>query len=169
MRRKHLRRVLVLVAAVALSLPPVHWRLIGWCCGEAFYAGRPVSFHRPLCDVSLGPRPGCCSVCDPDDWPRVRWFFGDRAAEWLRPGPNPLFQGDPAAVPVLLALLRDPDWEIRIAAADCLARVAPAAKACLPLLHSYQAKCAEDHYYYHFIANCIAAIERPAVVDDGSP
>ena len=34
----------VLVAVAILSLPPVHWRLIGWVKGEAYYQGRPTSY-----------------------------------------------------------------------------------------------------------------------------
>lgn len=43
-RRLLLAFVLLLLAGGTLSLPAVHWRLIGWWRGEAFYQGRPTSW-----------------------------------------------------------------------------------------------------------------------------
>src|SRR5262249_20777303 len=41
---------------------------------------------------------------------------------------------DPAAVPVLVELLRDDHWEVRSSAAMVLARLGPASKPAIPLL-----------------------------------
>jgi len=170
MRRPRLRTALAFAAlAFIVALPPVHWRMIGWCRGERFYLGRPVSYYRPICRSEYGPPNGCCSASIPNDWPRVRWLFGDRVADWLMAGPNPLFQGDPAAVPVLVVLLEDPDWDVRLAAASCLARVGPAAKAGLTRLRTMRAESDEKHYNFHFLTNCIAAIEGLEMHDGRNP
>jgi hypothetical protein len=38
--------MVVLLVAASLLHPAVHWRLIGWAKGEAFYQGRPTSYWR---------------------------------------------------------------------------------------------------------------------------
>jgi hypothetical protein len=43
-RRRCLSLCLTLLLVALLMLPGVHWRLIGWVKGEAFYQGRPTNY-----------------------------------------------------------------------------------------------------------------------------
>lgn len=38
--------LMLLLVAVSFMLPAVHWRVIEWAKGEAFYQGRPTSYWK---------------------------------------------------------------------------------------------------------------------------
>jgi hypothetical protein len=127
--------------AVVVSLPRVYWPLVGWWRGEPFYLGMPASYWAG--EVSLlsagyelvgqEPRVECYRAdCL---FPGLRRRFGMVVPSRLLPeGQVPLGQGDPAAMPVLLALLHGPDNNAQLHAAWALAKVGPAAREALPEL-----------------------------------
>jgi Tol biopolymer transport system component len=70
-----------------------------------------------------------------------QWYGKCQAAKWfpvirVRPAtsPLPILDGDPAAVPVLTALLKDENIRIRRLAAAALGRIGPEGKAAFPAL-----------------------------------
>src|ERR1043166_149159 len=48
-RRWKLWLSLLILAGSLFALPAVHWRVIGWVRGEAFYQGRPTSYWSMEC------------------------------------------------------------------------------------------------------------------------
>src|SRR5437764_981477 len=130
-----------------LALPGVHWRLVGWWRGEAFYRGRPAIFWsrriqqyghgvpgmqihggryyvRPYDPLAPIKQPlGLAGAYDP---------FVDREMPFIDP--------DPDAVPALIALLGDGEPKVRGFAAIALFRftevkgAAGAAKPAIPAL-----------------------------------
>lgn len=112
--------LLVLLLAL-LAQPPVYWRVLGWARVENFYRGRPTSYWRgevkamaereqEFWEAVLSAQNSSQSSPTPDSW----WN------EWLpsfnsRSGPrvNELCVGDPAVRPVLEALKRDSDPQVR--------------------------------------------------------
>src|SRR5688500_10275370 len=144
--RRWLRRLLFLVTpAFIVALPPVHWRLIGWWRVEPFLNGRPASFHRPLCHINKLPT-DCCVPAAPNEWPGIRRLFGNRVADWLTDSRSHPFDRNPEAVPVLMALLRDPDWDVRVAAVFWLGLIGTAAKDALPTLRQMQREWDDSRY-----------------------
>jgi hypothetical protein len=125
---------LLVVLAGVFFHPAIYWPVTGWVRGAAFYDGRPTSYwshaiRRWASDsaalswmdkvrVGIGfprseavPRPAVVGE-DPD--PRIlSWFPLNRLD--LRPT-----RVDPAAMPVLAALLRDENDAVRIQAALAL-------------------------------------------------
>jgi hypothetical protein len=137
-----------------LSLPPVHWSLLGCIRGEPFYRGRPASYWRAdimACEPHMG---FVCFLVDGSrfppqtltvDWIRrlsrptllvlqwvQRWDV-EKLGEFLDP-PPPMQECDPSAVPVLMALLGDPDPNVRYFAVQKLANLGGAARPALPIL-----------------------------------
>jgi hypothetical protein len=168
--RRWLRRLIVLATfAVVLALPPAHWRLIGSWRGEPFYNGRPASFYRPLVHVENLPKLVCLGPLVPDEWPVIRSVFGDQIADWLQGDRRQLFNRDPAAVPMLTALLRDPDWDVRLAAMWWLGHIEPAAEPALPGLRQLQTEWDDAMYNRRLIDETIAMIEKPNPADEGRP
>jgi hypothetical protein len=152
-RRRRLLGLLALTALVGvLAVPAVHWRLIGWWWGEPFWQGRPASYWRaevadselllawsgrrmatngfpaapPL--ILLARRSG------PLD-PVLRWLADqlDRP-ELASLYHSPFLNRDASAVPVLTALLRDPEPKVRLYAVHSLAYLGEAARPAWPAL-----------------------------------
>ena len=148
---------LALLAGASLLHPAVHWRLLGWARGEAFYQGFPTSWwvadiedhFIPL--LNWNPDGPGSPVYTPDllspkDWVRGKpnpwyewrpsWWGGsnDRTVDLLDFDFAPLVNGDPAALPVLLELIRRPEVKSRqvgVTGLFGLARREPAAGAAL--------------------------------------
>lgn len=141
-RRKLLLAGTAIAAAlIILSLPAVHWPLVGWWRGEPFYDGRPASYWSaavaPLSSHYKLYGPAAEIECYAPDclFPALRRHLGRVVpTRLLAHGEVPLGQGDPAAVPVLRALLREPDEQSQAYAAWALARVGPPAAAAVPEL-----------------------------------
>jgi hypothetical protein len=124
-----------LITFCVLLHPAVHWRLYGWERGEPFWRGRPACYWREQIgrlDISASDQgmfqlwTGCFELCYGRPLPGTPV---ERALDWferttglaLPSGPRALTKvgpGDPAAVPVLVALLGDPDPRVRAYAAD---------------------------------------------------
>jgi hypothetical protein len=141
-RRLYLAGVLLGATLLALLSPQGQWAVWGWLRGEAFYHGRPTSYWRPkvLDSSPLGYYPPAINLVarhlvarrpSPPGWV-------DRLRAWLRGGggdaEEPFPVADPAAVPVLVELLRDEDAAVGAEAADALARIGPGAKTAVPAL-----------------------------------
>jgi len=86
----------LLLAAVGTVLhPAVHWRLVGWAKGEAFYQGRPTSWWAD--SILAVPR----------DTPPSKSSLGSRwLLDWLS-GPPPRYGQELELV--LVAMVRDRD------------------------------------------------------------
>jgi hypothetical protein len=123
--------LLVVVLAGALALPDVRWWLWGHLRGESFYRSRPTSYWRGqvLAWNDLGFYPPAVSLVVR----RPRWWAD--CLPWRSGRPAPLVEGepfpgnDPAAIPVLMELLRDEDPEVRVDAAEALKQIDPQAAA----------------------------------------
>jgi hypothetical protein len=140
-RRLVLAGAAVAAALVVLTLPAVRWPLVGKWRGEPFYEGRPVSYWsaavEPLSSHYKLFGPAAEIECYAPDclFPALRRRLGLVVpTRLLADGEVPLGQGDPAAVPVLRALLREPDEQAQGYAAWALARVGPAAADAVPEL-----------------------------------
>jgi hypothetical protein len=134
--------LLGLAAAAAVLSPGVRWRLWGLWRGEAFYQGRPTSYwrgqilHYPNNMAGYGRRrhgaePGhyYATASPVDELKRVCGVSCD-----IRQVPFPFAERSPAALPVLIELLRDRDPVLRRYAADCLGDLGPKARAAVPAL-----------------------------------
>jgi len=109
---------LLLLVGGTLSLPAVHWRLIGWWRGEAFFQGRPTSWwsrqlerEEPMLPLTLyyiHPSMGVRPTAPPRSWWQM--WKEEYVSQSLLTG------GDPAALPVLLELLRADRARVRLAA-----------------------------------------------------
>jgi hypothetical protein len=135
--------------AGVLTVPAVHWHIVGWARREPFYAGRPASYWRAEvaeCQVVrgwltsfFGTPAGPCSVIllRPAN-PVVK--AKRRVEAWLGVGPalplliEPLPDFDREAVPVLASLLDDPNAKVRWFAAMRLGDIGPDALAAVPAL-----------------------------------
>jgi hypothetical protein len=145
----------VLVLAGGLAHPSVHWRLIGWLKGEAFYQGRPTSWwagdidahYIPMLETWVSLKDSFTPAERQAEIDRNTWIVGWRRDtpepwwerrpdwwnDWWYPGQArarvvmilddrpPLVDGDPDALPVLLALLRRPEPKARQVAVSGLA------------------------------------------------
>jgi hypothetical protein len=161
MMRRRRRSILALFTVAALlAVPAVHWRLIGWVRGEAFYQGRPTSywarelrsfrsfpvgcsfetgaFPRPLKDiVRSNSQPGL--FLRPKgiwSWILVRLDFPfPFPCEITSESAEDLFPHDDAtAVPVLTELLDNPDTNVTWFAAWRLKGYGAEAIAAIPAL-----------------------------------
>lgn len=117
----------LLLVGVVLSFPAVHWRLIGWARGEAFYDGRPSSWWRePVRRYPLDPSEAVEEVYEKI----LAEEFGDGSIWEKWTGPRhpptyrPLLAGDPSAIRVLTELLNDSDERVRTTARQMLDRIA---------------------------------------------
>jgi hypothetical protein len=122
---KNRRRLLLISLAVVavlgtISLPAVHWRLVGWWRREPFYQGRPASYWAAVIlsiNGGIGIRDGVpCTIieyCD-DPFAWLKWRLGIKPhVTNLARDQLPFVDRDPTAVPVLIALLRYPDEDVR--------------------------------------------------------
>lgn len=135
--------LVVAFLAVAVSLPAVHWRLIGWGRGEAFYQGYPASYWAAeVAPVSahyvlFGPSPQIECYRDDCFLPSIRRRFGLVVpTRLLADDEVPFGGGDPAGLPVLLAVLRGSNDEAWAFAVWALARVGPQAQEARPDLRA---------------------------------
>jgi hypothetical protein len=128
----------VLFVAASFLLPAVHWRVIGWIKGEAFYQGRPTSYWRGIVkdwnDIpNLNPAPSGI-------WTWLRQIFGDPDDDQM-PFTLPNESGfgedrtaDPEAFSVEMELLRDEDNMVSVLAYQLLINFKPEVRAALPEL-----------------------------------
>jgi hypothetical protein len=124
-RRRLLYLCLTLLLVALLVLPAVHWRVIGWVNGEAFYQGRPTSWWaRELQRIDWLSL--LSSQAPPD--PKPAWVPEVARPLWDDPmlgvgllDPHPPHE----AVPVLLGLLQHDDDKVRRVAAEVLRQIDP--------------------------------------------
>jgi hypothetical protein len=139
--RKRRRRLLVGLALLGLlgvlALPGVHWRLIGWAKGEPFYRGRPASywvaelrsFELDFTSFLPGDFYWVRPVGLPPEW---CWRLGLTARCQMMSATEMPLSSDPEAVPLLRALLHNPDPSVRFKAAVALAAQGNAAASAVP-------------------------------------
>jgi HEAT repeats len=134
-------------AAVLLS-PPVYWRVVGTVRGEALLQGRPTSYWRGELASAWCTRSSLVSDSPPVvqvELMHQRWELVAWAGRWIqhftgwspRVGTDfvPLVPSDdPAALPVLVVLLDDPDAKVRAGAAGALGSMGAAARPAVPAL-----------------------------------
>src|SRR5262245_16011279 len=101
---------LLILVGGALLLPAVHWRVIGWVRGEAFYHGRPSSYWS-----------GEILAWWKDQAPATAQFSWSSLRDALTPARQweyaPFQESertDPAALPILVDLVKDPDYRVRL-------------------------------------------------------
>ena len=132
-RRWKLWVALAVLFGSLVALPAVHWRVIGWAQGEAFYQGRPTSwwsseiedsYHERLILWSgLGRLPEVLPNL-PDWWVDTPSSLWVRMRQQLKSGNtaipvmdvsnnSPLLNGDPTVLPLLLALVRSQSAKVR--------------------------------------------------------
>ena len=125
---------LLLLVGASLLHPAVHWRLIGWARGEAFYRNRPTSWwaghirHTYVVVPSVSTGLEDLEQRTPTDWLAMKSQSTlALVGEWLgRPPPAfdihpPLVGGDAACLPILLDLVKHRDPEVRWVAVSGLA------------------------------------------------
>ncbi len=137
-RRKPLWHILpLLLLGGCLLHPAIHWRLIGWAKGEAFYQGRPTSYWRAECERWGGGITWHWNITlgywhrVPSEWEKLlEGVSGSPSATTTK---MPLVQGDPESVPVLMELLAS-SAKARLIAMEGLGLVGPLARDALPEL-----------------------------------
>jgi hypothetical protein len=166
-RRKLLLAALITIPlAGALALPVVHWPLIGWWRGEPFWQGMPSSFYSAR--VRAGHYDSLIHKWL-DDSPAAQWVrahFGDRTSDFFwRPVPPFGLEGPGrAALPVLLALLSDPDRRVRNWAIGGIESLGPDAVLALPdLSRRLGDSDPEARYDAAYLLGRIGAPSRPAL------
>lgn len=104
--------LLALAVGIVWIVPALYFPIKGWLFGEAFYQGWPTSFW----------------VCALKEDSSVRAQMPpERAAKILS-------EGDPSAVPVVIAMLRDKDIDVRQQAMQILSAIGPPPETVLPAL-----------------------------------
>jgi len=145
MTRRRSAVLLVVLVAATLAVPAVRWRAYGWGRGEAFFDGRPTTYwreavlarsltvyppHRPRDQIALDVVAHRTLVQVATGWANRHTGLFPSA---VGPTMVSVYKAGPPAVPVLTALLADPDPRVRGFAASelqCLGRMArPAAPA----------------------------------------
>ena len=136
-RALYLGLLLLLIAASVFLGPKSYWLLTGWVGNEVFYEGWPASYWRheaDRCDEMQIAANHSFWLRVPEDFTTMRelkwWLRGQNV--W--PLDHPLLNGDSEAVPVLLELLKDDRWNVRIIGLEGLANIGPAAKSAVPAL-----------------------------------
>jgi HEAT repeat protein len=117
--------VLLFVAASFL-LPAVHWRVIGWVKGEAFYDGRPTSYWSQAISNWLEDPMDVTSTPNwLDEWKQyLGWSTESSAVATLSENPD--------ARPVLRQLSKDPNAQVRRTALGML--IAEKGQEAIPIL-----------------------------------
>jgi hypothetical protein len=141
--------VLLLLVAGSFLLPAVHWRVIGWVKGEAFYEGRPTSYwsgeakrwewKRAWGTGTLQPAEGWDRRSSPSE-EFLEAVTGNRS--WFVSAKLVLVEPEPAALSVLIELLHDPSPQVRLIAVRGLGYLSQEAKPAIPAL---QALCGDEH------------------------
>jgi len=125
-----------LAIALALATPLCRWSLIGFFHGESFYAGFPTSRWRQAIQEWRVSRPSSDRFSYLPA--RVRTLLKLHDSQPLAPlyargansGRSP--EADPAALPVLIELLQDPDGNVRCYALDTLRELGSNASRAVP-------------------------------------
>jgi hypothetical protein len=155
-RRRKLTLMMVAVVALGsvLALPAVHWRLIGWANAEPFWQGRPASYWSAAiarCEANEVWYPGNLVFPEGEPYPfngtrfERRIDYLERAAielrehlpaalAWDGPYPSPMPDSTADAVPMLTALLSDPEAKVRFFAAGRLGGQLGQARSSVPAL-----------------------------------
>jgi hypothetical protein len=148
--------LLLLLTAGVPSLPAVHWRVIGWWRGEAFYQDRPSSWWAREIQQSYSwswpwgsPAADHARASGPIVWQRQSApTLAEQLCRQINGGPSlnamvealmaepPLLDGDEAALPVLRELLRHEDSKVRMLAVYGLGAIGKRAKPALPGLRA---------------------------------
>ena len=138
-KRKALNSGLLLAGLVAALYfgPGGYWRVRGWLDNEPSYAGWPASYWRheaDRCSTLEIEANNNIVLRNADDF----YSMSELKPRWLRHDvwhlDHPLMQGNPAAVSVLLELLKDDRPNIRIIALCALARIGPGAEEAVPAI-----------------------------------
>jgi hypothetical protein len=140
-RRKRLAALIAGFAlVVALALPGVRWRLLGWIRGEPFWRGMPASYYaariraaqKEYDGTAIAPR----DSGQAEKWVRQKLSTGVADAVWGGPAPFLLDheRPDAAAVPVLAILMTQPEPRVRKFAAESAAVLRHQAAPLLPEL-----------------------------------
>jgi hypothetical protein len=122
--------LLVTSCVAILAVPAIHWRLIGWARGEAFYLGRPTIYWRgevvgleekvlvpEIVHLRIGGSKAIVHVCY-GDW-RLRESLWGKCLAGLGVGVGnslplpPIAKDEYEATPVLMELLQDADVKVR--------------------------------------------------------
>jgi hypothetical protein len=129
---------LLLIVGGSLVHPAVHWRLIGWAKGEAFYQGRPTSYWRWECEQWEAGELVYGWDYTSFSWHRIpsRW---DKLVQGVVGKPSsagriPLQWGEAESVPVLIELVESSGGQSRLIAIEGLGYVGPPAMDAVPVL-----------------------------------
>jgi hypothetical protein len=156
--------------AVVPSLPAVHWSLIGWWRGEAFYDGRPTSYYAArargvIFAVQLSPFGGWTSEYTYRPGPVERLALRAGLQRFVGP-PERSLPTDPAAVPMLVESLDRSRAEprVRLQAVNALGQVRPAPSEALPALRRAAADeaCWADPTHAYFVRDTHWQLENGA-------
>jgi hypothetical protein len=132
MKRRWLWLLLLLLVGASLLHPSVHWRLIGWVRGEAFYQGRPTTYwQQRIQEYQQLTEDERWSAWN-DHWMRtVEKLLGLPPDDYH---PAVLYHDDPATMPVRLELLRDANPDVRKAVALNIGVIGLPARPAIPIL-----------------------------------
>jgi hypothetical protein len=130
-RRVWLAWAVLLVVAAAFVHPAVRWGVIGWARGEAFYQGRPTSYWvrevRRLDMLDMWTS-GILYFFPPERTKTEQWLERHTGIQLSGGRSASLPLDDPAAVPVLLELLKSEDFQVRLFAIQALGHIGPDAR-----------------------------------------
>lgn len=117
---------LLLLVVASLLHPSVHWRVIGWWRGEAFYQGRPTSYWANEIETSYRELDMGGSIFSPRlvTWYRVTPSCWHQVTQPFMPGTRavpiadlhlnpPLLDGNPDALVILLTLIQGNSARVR--------------------------------------------------------
>jgi hypothetical protein len=125
-----------LAIALALATPLCRWSLIGFFNGESFYAGFPTGYWRQSIQEWRISRPSSDRFSYLPAKVRTLLKLHDSqplAPLYAREGNSDRSaKADPAALPVLIELLKDPDGNVRCYALDTLRELGNKASRAVP-------------------------------------
>lgn len=133
-----------MIAIGTLFTPAVHWRMIGWSRGEAFYQGRPTSWWRDEIkqyDVVHFSTGDIYWMREPSWW-KTWWLthISSDSIEFASRADPALLGGLPETIPVLIELLEDEDDDVRYLAIHAFARIGSSAKSAFNVLLNAMSK-----------------------------